>query len=299
MTWLFLAVGAYFLNSITAVIDKFLLKKSVPSPIAYTFYVGLLSIFAVILIPFGVVFLSFMEILKDILAGMVFLLAILFFLKSVKKNEVSIAVTVIGGFTPIFVLILSFIFLGEMLNQKQILAFIFLVLGGILMSLKKNSDRVRKFSPVGIELSILAAFIFAAYYVMVKSIFSGQPFLSAFFWSRIGSFLLALVFLLIPAWKKMIFETKNTAGRKGGALFVANKILGASAFILLNYSIKLGSVTLINAIQGIQNLFLFLLVVILSRKFPRILEEKLMPVVIFQKVGAIIIIGLGLILIYF
>ena len=299
MIWLVLAIGAYFLNSITAVIDKFLLKKSVSSSIAYTFYVGLLSIFAVILIPFGVVFLSGQEILKDILAGMVFLLAILFFLKSVKKNEVSIAVTVIGGFTPIFVLILSFIFLGETLSQKQILAFILLVLGGILMSLKKSGGQARKFSPVGIELSILAAFVFSVYYVMVKSIFSGQPFLSAFFWSRMGSFLLALTFLSIPIWRKIIFETKNTAGRKGGALFVFNKILGASAFILLNYSIKLGSVTLINAIQGIQYLFLFILVVLLSKKFPKVLEEKLTIAVIFQKVGAIIIIGLGLILIYF
>jgi drug/metabolite transporter (DMT)-like permease len=153
---------------------------------------------------------------------------------------------------------------------------------------------------IGVGISILAALFFALYYTTAKFIFSdSQPFISVFFWSRLGSFLAAISILIIPSWRVVIFGARQTAGVKGGTLFVMNKVMAAFAFILLNYSIKLGDVALVNAIQGVQYAFLFGLVVFLAKKYPQILEEKMTRSVVAQKILAIIIIGIGLSLLYF
>jgi len=114
-----------------------------------------------------------------------------------------------------------------------------------------------------------------------------------------GSFLAALAILTVPSWRTLIFRARKTAGVKGGAVFVTNKVLAASGFIILNYSIKLGNVAIINAIQGVQYVFLFVLVMYFAKNHPAVLEEKMTGKIIAQKVLAIIIIGLGLALIYF
>ena len=62
-----------------------------------------------------------------------------------------------------------------------------------------------------------------------------------------------------------------------------------------NYAIRLGSVTLINALQGTQYLFLLALTSLLSLKFPKILHEKVTTQTITQKIIAIVIISFGLV----
>ena len=50
----------------------------------------------------------------------------------------------------------------------------------------------------------------------------------------------------------------------------------------------------LNALQGVQYIFLFLIIIFLAKKFPKISEEKLTKKIILQKVISIILIGLGL-----
>jgi drug/metabolite transporter (DMT)-like permease len=302
MAWLLFAIISYFINAVTAIIDKFLLNKSVPSPVAYTFYVGLLSVFAGILIPFGVVWPGMSLAVQNVIPGIIFFWAVFLFITAVKKYEVSRVVTMIGGFTPVFSLVLSFFIFHDQLRGFHFMAFILLVAGSVLISFKRSGiDSARKKSAfLGMGVSIAAAFMFALYYVSAKIIFSGgQPFISAFFWSRMGSFLAALAILAVPSWRVLILGARKTAGVKGGALFVTNKVLAASGFILLNYSIKLGNVALVNAIQGVQYVFLFALVIYFAKKYPKVLEEKITGKIIAQKILAVILIGCGLALIYF
>jgi len=62
--------------------------------------------------------------------------------------------------------------------------------------------------------------------------------------------------------------------------------------------VKLGSATFVNAMQGVQFVFLLGLVVLLSKKFPAILEEELTREVLLQKILAIGLIICGLFALY-
>jgi len=301
MNWIFFAIIAYFLYAVTAITDKFLLKKSIPSPAAYVFYVGILSIFSFVLLPFDFVWGGWQNLTAQLAIGGIFLGAVYLFIVAIKNQEVSRSVTLIGGLTPLFSLVLSFFILGERLEAGQLLAFVLLITGGGLISIKSVGALKKSHTPnfwFSIGVAVAAAGTFALYYVLAKLVFEGQSFISAFAFSRFGSFLAALLFLLAPVYRKEIFATRKTAGAKGGALFVANKITAAVSFIALNYSVSLGSATLVNALQGTQFMFLLGIVIILSKKFPVILKEELNRKVLAQKISAIALIVAGLLVLY-
>ncbi|MBI4837454.1 MAG: EamA family transporter [Candidatus Portnoybacteria bacterium] len=326
MSWLFIAIGAYFINAFTAVIDKSLLVRPIPDPLVYTFYVGFLSIFALIL-PylscFGSLFLpglfvcgglswpGFLNFSVDIGAGLIFLASLFLLYSALKRGETSRVVPVIGCLTPVFVLLLSYLFLGERLVFWQIMAFVFLVAGGAVISVEWNAGeggtRKKRFFRSW-KMSIGAALVLSIFYVCAKVIYTHQEFVVGFVWSRMGSFLGSLLLLVFIKNRKAIFgATKNLGAPAGqpaklrlallaGSLLVFNKILAGAAFVILNYAISLGSATLVNAAQGVQYVFLLGLTVLLAKKRPHILEEEINWPVFGQKFLAVVLIGAGLLM---
>lgn len=319
MNWLFIAIFGYFINAGVYVIDKFLLSKRFHSSITYAFYVGIWSVFNLFLLVFDPWLPSAHELAIDLLAGLLFVFTLVFWYKTLHQSEATRVVPIVGALTPIFSLILSFIFLGEDFNIGQFLIFIILVAGGVLISVKHTkiyywgmlTERLREvFGDIlgGIHASYrptrrllvnstVSALFFACYYILMKYIYLNQPFIGSFAWSRLGSFLGVLCFLLVPYYRDAIREhqahakpTKNLLG------FLGVRFLASMAFILLNWAISLGNVAMVNALQGVQFLFLMVIVMIISAKFPKIMQEEVGGGVLAQKIAGIVMISVGLFL---
>ncbi len=295
MNWILIALLAYFIFAVVAIIDKFLLTKAIPSPISYAFYVGLLSFFVVFFIPFGFSLLPLPLVLLALLTGAVFLGALIFFYQGVYKEEVSRVVMIIGGLTPIFIFLLSFVFLGERLAQREILAFLVLILGTILITFKKGV----RYKAKGLFSILLAAFLFALHAVMIKYIFLQEDFLNVFIWTRWGSFLAAFL-LLIPANnRRLIFKSGKKVKTKNSFLLVGGKALSGVGFVFVNYAIFQESVTLVNAIEGSRFAFVFLITLAISLVAPHVLKEEIKTSVLIRKIIAVFLIGLGLAILAF
>jgi drug/metabolite transporter (DMT)-like permease len=330
MSWLSIVIIAYFINAVVAVIDKSLLVRRIPDPLVYAFYVGFLSIFALALpylscLPIffsgsfacgGLSWPGFPNFLIDIGAGLIFLLALFLFYSALKTGEVSRVVPVVGGLTPVFILLLSFLFLGERLNFWQAGAFVFLVTGGIVVSLEKDMGievgRIRKKKFFGAwKMSLAAALVLAIFYICAKSIYSHQEFISGFVWSRMGSFLGSVALLLFIKNRRAVFGAARnlelSVGQPAklrlallvGSLVVFNKVLAGAAFVLLNYAISLGNVALVNAAQGTQYVFLLGLTFVVAAKKPHILEENMTHLIFWQKLFAVLLIAAGLMILAF
>jgi len=69
--------------------------------------------------------------------------------------------------------------------------------------------------------------------------------------------------------------------------------LGTASSFLIYWAIFLGSVTLVNSLQGVQYLFLLVLAFLFFRQIPQ-LKEQLEKGVLVQKIIAIMLIGIGL-----
>ena len=299
MNWLIIAIIAHFVLALVFVIDKYLLSHTHLKPASYAFYVGAFGGLAVLLIPFGFSIFPINHIMISLLAGTVFILAVFFFYKSIQLGEVSRIAPIIGGMVPIFTFILTYFILNERLTVNQLMAFSLLVLGGVIMAWPRKQARMisglNKIPLIKrLPLAILASFLFAGSYVLTKLIFTQHPFLDGFIWMRLGGVLGALLLFLLPVTRRVILETSKEIKLKTGQLAVFNKIMSGLAFILLNYAIFLGSVTLINALQGVQYIFLLVLTLFLSKKFPQIMEEQINKTAVLQKITAILFIIFGL-----
>ncbi len=291
MNWLAIVLGGHFLNALAALMDKFLLSKKIPSPFVYAFFIGLLGIIGFVLIPFGFSIPSGTEIIRALVAGATYVVALVFFFAGLKENEASRVVPLTGGFVPAFTFVLAYFFLQERLGAMEIAAFVALVLGGILITIEKSG----KGSAKGYFYAIVASFVFALSYVITKQVFIEQNFISGFVWSRIGGFLMALSFLLIPSARHGIFnQPKQKDTGKTTMLFFTGQASGALGYVLVNYAISLGSVSIVNAMQGAQYGFLLIMIVLLAKRFPWSVSEKMSSAVLFQKIFAIILISVGI-----
>ncbi len=301
MTWILLAVIAHLFYAGVFILDRYLLKKGFPNPLSYGFWTGLLSVFVIVLIPFGFQLPSVNQIIVSLITGSVWILAIILFYTALYKGEASRVVPTIGGLIPIFTLVLSILFLQERLNPKQLIAFVLLVAGGFILSFLVSKARIFsghrtiKLSNTFL-LALGAAFIFAIYFIMTKFIFMNQNFISGLILIRVGAALSA-GFLIIPSkLRKKILKQRPKINKKSvSGLFATSKIMGATASLLLYYAIFLGSVSLVNSIQGVQYLFLLILAYLLFRKIPD-LKETFGKRALFQKIIAILLIMVGLVL---
>jgi len=300
ISWIYIAVIAYFLTALNSVVDKYLLGRSIPHPVVYAFYVGIFSIFSVVLTPFGFDWPGWAQFLAAMYVGIVFLFALISFFTALKADEASRIVSIVGGITPIFIFILSYIVFGGALgHHHEYFALALLVLGTIIISVRRGQRcgifEFNKHECVrSTEFALLAAFFFALFFVSAKFVFANQEFISGFVWTRIGSFVAALLLLLIPHTRRLIFSTTKKVGAKMGSLFVANKTLAGISFLMLNYAISIGNITLVNALEGVKYVSLLLLVFIISKFMPRILREETTFLIFMQKTVAVILIFIGI-----
>lgn len=293
MTWFLAAISGYFLLALSGTIDKILLRqRATTRPLVYTFYISLLSVFTFVLAPFGLRWPGLAQFCLAIFIGVIFFLGLLCFYRALDNNDASQAMPIIGGLVPVFVLTLSYLFLGEHLGLKQLAAFCLLVLGGFLISFKKTRGGGLALKDVW---SIILAILLSAFYlVSAKYIFDQQGFITGFIWTRLGMVLAALAVLVYPAWRRAIFSGGHQATKGLSSVLVFNKVAAGIGSTLINWAVSLGSVSLVNALQGTEYAFLLVIVIIFSKKFPQLLEEKITRPILLQKLSAIILIGAGL-----
>ncbi|PIR94975.1 hypothetical protein COT95_01205, partial [Candidatus Falkowbacteria bacterium CG10_big_fil_rev_8_21_14_0_10_37_6] len=190
MNGIIFLIIAYLLISLGAMVDKFILTKALPSPIAYAFLVSTFGLVAVFFAPFGFIIPAGWQIIAALVAGSLYTFAIIFLYKALRYNETSRITAFTGALVAVFTFIFSFLFLGERLSGWQIIAFIILVAGGVIISLESGQhNRIGK----GFGLASIAGLIFAVSYTITKYVYSNQPFISGFIWIRIFAFLAILV----------------------------------------------------------------------------------------------------------
>jgi drug/metabolite transporter (DMT)-like permease len=292
MIWLYITISAYLLFALANIGDKFVISKFKTEPIVYAFYVGFMGLVTLILIPFGVIWPDLNQLVSSMIGGVSFVFALYFMYLAINSGETTKAITIVGSTSPIFTFILSYLFLSERLNSNQFIAFIILIIAIIVISwqFEKSKNKAAKRQVI---YALIAGLIFAISYVSAKYVYIYQPFISGFVWIRIGGIITALALLIISNNRKLIkADWQKPKGQKG-SLILAIQVFGGAGVIGQNYALSIASATLINALQAIQYAFVFILAVVLGRRFPTI-KENLNKKQAIQKIVAIILIAIGL-----
>lgn len=292
MSWLFFVVVGQFFYAVAVLVDRFIVSKGVVSkPIVYAFYVNLLSIFAVIVVPFGVSWPSSMlTITLSLAAAVSFTLSILFLYESLRNANTSEVVPVIGGVAALSAFIFSSIILNDTIPGHFAWGFIILTVGMLLISHFKFTARSFIF------LSCSGIF-FGLSTVITKLILEDETLINGFFWSRMGNVVIALLLLLIPsiyhAIKHDHTRPSNHKKHHKTLLIVGNKVLGALGFICVLIALKSGNASLVNALTATQYIFLLTFALFFSRLLPEYFEEKVHKHEFLHKSLATILIVVG------
>lgn len=297
MLWLPVSIFAYLILAITFLIDKYLLITRIPNPKLYAFYAGVLGVLIFAISPFVGLFVPpFPQLILSLLAGATAIFALFCFYQTLRLFEASRVVPAIGALLPLFTLGLIYIVSAgkETLNISEIPAFALLIFGSFFITYERSLD----ISLTSLKFALLTAFFFALDFVLTKYVYLNQPFWNGFIWISGGGFLMALCFFLFSKdIREEIFQKQVTFQRKTMFIFLLSKIMGGGGGLLQNWAIFLAplvAVAIINALQGVQYAFLLLLVTFLSLKFPEIFKEEISKKILFQKIIAILLIGLSL-----
>lgn len=282
--WIFLAIVAQLLNAFVALIDKYIVtsKNALPQPFVYAFYTSVLSgasilVFALSSVPVpldGVAFPSFsnvqfpsLEVIAFcVLAAYTFFYAIVSMFTALQKADASDVVPVIGAVSAISSFVLGAIFLDSTLSPNFLIGVALLTVGTALVSRFRFSWAVA-FS------SIHAGIFFGLHYVVLKGLFNMTSFDNGFFWSRVVFMAFAFSLLLVPSYMQKIVERTKETGKRAGALILANKVIAGFAGILILKATDLGDVSIVQALGGVQYVFIFIISVLLGPYGPQVCND--------------------------
>ncbi len=304
--FIIIAIVSYFILAIVNIGDKFILGNVIPNSRAYTFFVGVFGALLFVIAPWYLEWPGINLLFVNILVGAMFPIALTLMYKSLKVGDTSRIITLIGGLIPFFTITFSVLFFNENFTNLKWLGLSFSLLGTIIISRIPNKKTMwHKFAiwfggtsddkKKGIFEAVLASFFYSVFFIGTKYVYSNQPFLSGFIWVRLGTLLLVLSFLFNRIDRKGIFiSLKNLFKNKGKYIFFGAQGLAAVGFLLQNYAISLGSVAVVNALQGVQYAFLLIIGAAVTMLYPKGVKEDVSKSVIIEKVVAIILIGIGL-----
>lgn len=307
MDWLIISIIAYFILAVVNVADKFILKSIIPGAKTYTFLVGATGIVVFLIAPWFLVWPGLPLLLLNFLTGAFFAGGLFYLYTALKKGEASRVFTLVGGAVPLFTVLLSVLFFKEVFTINQWIAMVFLILGTMVISrITGHHDilfYIKRFLQFkddnkwhSFGLAMVAALMFALFWVFTKYAYNQQEFFSAFIWIRVGTFLTVLTLLVKKESRDEIFgEIKNSSKQKSNQfIYFGTQGFGALGTVLQNYAVSLGSVALVTSLQGLQYGLLLVFTALGSILIPKIVKEDVSQSVIIQKVLSIALIGIGL-----
>lgn len=298
MLWLLAITSAYLCFALASLGDRIVLSG--PSrPKSYTFFVGILSAAVVFLIPFiGINVPQGILWLWIILAAFFNIMGIYSMFSALDVFDVSKIIPTVGALQPIFVVILSLlIWGGSSMEGDQVFAFAVLLLGSVLISIEKNYRVTRR----SLKLSFFAALFFSLEMILAKIVYLDINFWDGFIWMKIFGFVFVLAFLFNRTFRSDVFKIDQRLDKKNGIIFFIAQGFGGLANILQGWAISLVPLAylgIMNAMKGFQYLFLFIFVLIISLTWPKLLKEKISKIIIVQRIIAIILIALGLLILF-
>ena len=292
LNWIWFVLISQGIWSITSMIDKFVISKSyIKNPFVYIVLNGFTSIFLIFLLPFvGFEPIKFNDLLIGLFGGVVFSTGIVIYYKAVQYDEIS-RIVMVGQLGPVFVLVLSYLFLGEILAKNYFIGFLFLICAGLVISYKKINGSF-KLSKAFI-LMMASVFLTSISLIIAKYIYTITSFWSAFLWLRVTG-LTALFVLLFPSLRKDALNTFKVMAPKIKGLMIFKMFIDFSAFVFAGYALMKGPTSLVAALSSsLLPLFVFILALITSVYLPKLVKEDIDRKSILTKLFAFAMILIG------
>jgi uncharacterized membrane protein len=291
MEWLVFALLCPAFWGLNNVFYKFLMTKKFRGYFSMLSFMGLVDvIFAVIVCLVNPVSFIFPTVLFAMAVGLFPLLAFWFYSKALMIEEIS-RITPLFQFIPIFVVLLSVVFLNEILSVQRYFGVAIIVIASILISYR--SSKSGKSLSSALKFMIPFSVVLAVHATLEKFLLTHIDYWSLFFWNILGAFCGILFLLTFSKPRREFTDAVTAVGKK--AFFVV--LVGEGVYFLGTIcwliAASMGYVSLVSAFAGLQHFFVFIYVLLSSLFVPNLLKEETSRGVIALKVSAIALMFAG------
>ena len=301
--WLLFALSGPVLWAVSTHIDKYLVDKyfrhsDTAVLMVFTAFLGVVALPVIWAFEPRVMQLSALAMAVMTVSGVLYMGAMLFYLRAIQTEEASVVAPLFQAST-LFTFVLGLVILHELPRWPQLIGVVLIVGGAIGLSLDKHL-RLSSFKPRLVLLMVSATFIVALSGVVFKFFAIHDEFWSTTFWTFVGEGLFGAAILAVPGYRRQFVTLfrKNPGAVIG--VNAANELINLGGGLGVRYASLLAPVAVVSAISATTTFFVFLFGILLTLFFPSFGREDLSARNVYQKAagGLLIMAGVALIEVY-
>ena len=298
--WLLFAFSGPILWAISTHIDKYLVDKyfrhsDTAVLMVFTALLGVVALPVIWAFEPKVLQLSALATVVMTVSGILYMGAMLFYLRAIQTEEASVVAPLFQANT-LFTFLLGLILLHELPHWPQLLGVVLIIGGAIGLSLDRRLH-LSSFKPRLVALMLAATFAVALSGVVFKFFAVHDEFWSTTFWTFVGEGLFGAAILAMPKYRRQFVTLfrKNPGAVIG--VNAANELINLGGGLGVRYASLLAPVALVSAVSATTTFFVFLFAILLTVFFPSFGREDLSARNVTQKAagGLLIMAGVALI----
>jgi drug/metabolite transporter (DMT)-like permease len=298
--WLVYAFSGPVFWAISTHIDKYLVDRyfrhaDTTVLMVFTAFVGVVFMPPILLLDSDVLKPGAFAILVMILSGILYMGAMLFYLRAIQSEEASVVAALFQAST-LFTFLLGWLFLGEKLGWDKGAGCAAIVVGALVLSQGRKLS-LRKFKLRLVLLMLAATFVLALSSVLFKFFAVEGDYWTTTFWNFLGEALFGFAILLVPHYRKQFFHLFRRHPGPVIGVNAANELINLGGGLGVRYAMLFAPVAVVSAISATTTFFVFAFGILLTLFAPRLGREDLSARNLVQKSLGAVLIAAGVVLI--
>jgi uncharacterized membrane protein len=230
-----------------------------------------------------------------VLAGILYMTGMLFYLRALQNEEASVVAPFFQT-GPLFGYVLAYVVLGETLTPRQLLGGALIIIGALFVSIRIGHS-MKSFKARLAALMVTCGFIMAVASRIFKVFALKVEFWTTTFWMFAGEGIFGAVLLMIPFYRKQFMTLLRTNTAALLSINASNELINLGGGLGNRYALLLAPLSLVQAIGSTTTLFVFVFGVMLSVFFPKFGRETLSGRELMQKGFAAVVVAIGVALV--
>lgn len=298
MNWLIPALISPLLYTATNFIDKYLIEKLLPDYRVVPILSGSIGFIAgtIFFALNGFTFIDHRDGAIILVTGILTLWGLVPYYEALMSEETS-KIIILFQSIPIFVLTLSYIFLGETISQKQLIGFALILASAMLVSASSISDFKFKINKPFV-LIIIVNLLWAVSAVLLKFSLGSYDLKTIINYEGWGVGIGALYLYIFSSEIRNAFnKTMKKLKKYTIGVMCLNEVIFITAKSVMFFAYSLGPAALVSVVGSAQAFWGILAGAVLTLLFPRIFKEDIGKDTIVKKVvcSAVMITGIWLV----
>jgi drug/metabolite transporter (DMT)-like permease len=276
-------------------VERFFKESNVAVLLVFTALVGVLLLPLIWYYEPAVTNPSAGSIALIILAGILYMTALLLYLQALQSEEASVVAPFFQA-GPLFGYVLAYVVLGETLTPRQMAGGVMIIIGALIVSIRVGQS-MRMFKTRLALLMLACGFIMALASLIFKVFALRVEFWTTTFWMFVGEGIFGAALLLIPSYRRQFtaLVRANTAALL--SINASNELINLGGGLGNRYALLFAPLSIVQAIGSTTTLFVFAFGIVLSVFFPGFGRENLSARELTHKGIAAVIVAIGVALV--